>query len=126
MEKSKKKSNDNYGPKIKLFICVQAAAHTSFLVAVPVFWVGEEKQEKQREKYMKKLIVKNLPYGIFPVLRAVHMMKRTHFTPKPAEKPNHPQSPSLSLFFSVSLITFLFIFLDALCVKRVWKNFGME
>lgn len=99
MEKSKKKSNDNYGPKIKLFICVQAA-HTSFLVAVPVFWEGgRETREAERKIYEEINCEKSPLRNFFQFYGLCIWWKRTHNAPKPAEKSNHPQSLSLSLFF---------------------------
>jgi hypothetical protein len=111
---SRKKSNDNYfGPKIKLFICVQAAAEAHiFLSRLPcqdVSRAGGEKNEKQRGKIYEEINCEKSPYGIFPVLRAVHD-ENAPTCLKPPESQITPPAFSLSLSPSLT-ITFPFIFL---------------
>jgi hypothetical protein len=132
---SRKKSNDNYfGPKIKLFICVQAAAEAhiflSWLPCQDVSRAGGEKNEKQREKIYEEINCEKSPYGIFPVLRAVHMMKtRQHAS-------NHRKAKSLPAALSLSLSQHNFPFhfsqkeakspLRNVCGKCAWNESEIE
>lgn len=74
-ESGEKKSNDNYGPKIKLFICVPAAHISAF--GCRAEWAGMGAR-KEPEKYEEINCEKSLRSNgkISSCLRAVHMYDR--------------------------------------------------